>query len=123
MPKVWVETGTILMRNYTERNPNFASIPVVITRDLIDRETEGLEMAEIEAAQDSLIDQIATELVTDPTVLFFGIQNENSLFIVPINHYAGVIWEDGSRGKGCYALVRDRGKKLLNKNYKLKFLR
>ena len=98
---VQVDTGTILNRNYTDGNPDFASIPVGELPGLFERSIE-------------------------PTVLFLGIENDNGVY----NRidFSSVIW--GGSGSdysvpgtsGWYVLVYDRSKDLVGSNYQVKFV-
>ncbi len=93
--QVQVNTGTILNRNYTERNPSYASIPL---------SSSGAE----------------------PTVLFFGYENQNGVYI-QVEHTA-VIWGTPESGtsvsgtSGWHALIRDSSKSFRNRAYQVKFI-
>lgn len=95
---VQIETGTILNRNYTEGNPEHATIP--LGGGFLDGE---------------------------PTVLFWGIENENGVYV--LKTFESVIWGGSDSDysvlgtSGWYLLVYDRRRNLIGSNYQVKFVR
>ena len=91
-------TGTILNQNYTEANPDFASIHIASTG-------------------------------SEPTVLSFGIENENGVYLNTNPPYYAVVWGGENTNlavsgtSGWYFLVEDQRKELVGENYQLKFVR
>ena len=90
-------TGTVYNKNYTKKNPRFASIPLWGNHD------------------------------QEPVVLFFGIENNNGIFIK--TEFGAVIWSGYNEDhtvpgtRGWHMLVHDRSKRLRGSNYQVKFIR
>lgn len=95
---LWIQVieGTILNRNYRSGNPDFASIPV------------------------------GSSLKGEPTILFFGIENENGVY--GKTDFSAIIWGGDSEShavpgtEGWYVLVYDWRKNLVGSNYQVKFV-
>ncbi len=91
---------TVLNQNYTKRNPHHISVP------------------------------LGDSLGIEPVVLFFGIENENGVFVAPLQSSYGVsvIWGGDDADtvvpgtRGWYYLVPDKTKRLLKSNYQIKFV-
>ena len=93
---VQVKTGTILNRNYTDANPDFASIP------------------------------LGDSSSGEPTVLFLGIENKNGVYtkidfssVIWGGHKSKYAVPGTS---GWYILVPDRDKDRAGSNYQVKFV-
>jgi len=65
---------------------------------------------------------------TEPTILFFGIENPNGVYAPSHEEHVGVIWGGTDSDytvpgtKGWYAITPDQSKNLLNANYQVKFV-